>query len=401
MFGAPLQMLRPLDTFMDLSLKTISIAYAVMMAVLFQVHTSGVDFWWSPFAKIVLLLISCLPAVAAFFPGWAGKRPMVATAAGGMLAGYCFSSAVIFVLIGFGPGQGGVGFMRVLLVLIPLEALLVVFWFIVWVRSIGGKSGKIVGSVLLAPVVALLAAQFFVDLLGQEPPWYVGGNNTQNIVPENDLVKIDACAWRYRSSNGRFPARLSELAHWDSYCLEDLASGSHGHYAYRYEGANDHFRVRAQRARNIWVVDRPWNGYESGESGLVWEWNKPQSLVPISIGPHQYKSYLECLRNTQAVARGTLRSIVTQRKCEVLDQFVSDNEIKTYKARIVLKAMTAQGDFILESRPLLYGDVTIRSYVADRSGQIHATAEDRPATMADPLADEREFWSAIPGTKLK
>lgn len=318
----------------------------------------------------------------------------MATAA--VLAGHWVLSFIGVVLIGLSPGRSGVGLVRSLLVLVLLEAPLILCWCIVWFRSIGGRSSVIAGSLLLFPVIALLALKFFFDTFGPRPPWYVVEEYVQSVRAENDLVKIDACAWLYKNANGRFPVQLSEIRHWDSYCLDDFAFGSHWRYRYHYVGAKEHFQVRAEIAKSFWVAERPWTGNQSDESGLVWLLGEPQTLVPLSNGPHHYRKYLECLRNAGATTRDTLRAVVTERKClQMGDQFVSDNEIKTDKAHIVFTPATDKGSFTLESRPLLYGDVTIRSYIADQSGKIHATAANRSATMSDPLADDREFWSAV------
>ena len=38
-----------------------------------------------------------------------------------------------------------------------------------------------------------------------------------------------------------------------------------------------------------------------------------------------------------------------------------------------------------------YGEATIRSYVSDATGVIHATPENRSAKFTDPVADPKEF----------
>src|SRR5215831_11184346 len=121
---------------MNIALRGLSFAYAVMIVVLFQLPTSGTDVWWSIPARFVLTIISCLPALAAFLNGWVQKRPFTAMAMAAALAGHFFFSFVGIVLIGASPGRGGVGVMRALLVLMVLEVPLIFCWCVAWFRSI-------------------------------------------------------------------------------------------------------------------------------------------------------------------------------------------------------------------------------------------------------------------------
>jgi hypothetical protein len=51
---------------------------------------------------------------------------------------------------------------------------------------------------------------------------------------------------------------------------------------------------------------------------------------------------------------------------------------------------TAEDGFDLQVRPMMYGFTGVRSYLVTH-GHVHATWEDRPATINDPLAEPCEI----------
>ena len=84
-------------------------------------------------------------------------------------------------------------------------------------------------------------------------------------------------------------------------------------------------------------------------------------------------------------------------RCYLRGQLDGD-EWKTAAYRFSYRDLAQGGaeNFALAARPLQYAVTGLRSYFMDNTFVVHATSEDRDATVNDPVADVCEFLSLVP-----
>lgn len=347
----------------------------------------GVEVWWTRPTGILIGAIFCLPLVAVFTPDRMRRNAAFAAALIGVFAATIFSLLIVIVFTGFSPGAGGADMLLAAMIILVPVTVLFIFWIVQWAKSIKSDPGYILPTVLWA----IFAGVLMLVLVGAFfSPYRPGGQ--QVVLPERDMIKIDGCAWLYKGEQGKFPEGLAEISTWNPACLGDLESGRHGRLRYEYSSRSDSFELLARPQVSRLIANHSPLDWKSDQSGLIWDRAKGDRLVPTFVGPRYYRSYLECLRRAGLTDQTTLHNVLLENNClqtgDVLD---SDNSIRGFGARIQFALGDAQHKFILEMRPDRYGEETIRSYVSDGSGVIHATPENRPARFTDPPADPKEF----------
>jgi len=347
----------------------------------------GFDAWWTRPTGILIGSVFCLPVLAVFIPDRLRRNAAIAAALIGVFAATLFFLLIVIVLTGFSPGRGGDDMLRVAIITLVPVTVLIIFWTIQWVKSIRRDRVYILPSVLsgiFAGVMTLVLAGAFFQ------PYRPG--HQRAVLPEWDITKIDGCAWSYKEEKGTFPPSLAEISRWNPACLGDLGSGRHGEVRYEYSSRGNGFELHASVKPSRWLANGSSLDWKSDQSGLIWDRAKGNRLVPTFVGPRYYRSYLECLRRAGVTDQTTLRSVLSENHClQTGDVFESDNSVRGFGARTQLVHGDGGHNFILEMRADPYGQQTIRSYVSDGSGVIHATPENRPARFTDPLADAKEF----------
>jgi hypothetical protein len=132
-------------------------------------------------------------------------------------------------------------------------------------------------------------------------------------------------------------------------------------------------------------------GIFSGRLWLNHGWLR--RIVNDKKGPSDFKGALDCLLKSFD-GELTLQEFTERHDCSCLlgarvNTMKSDVFWITFQAGYPVNGR--RRGFVLTASPIKYGSGVVRSYLADETGIIHATSDDRPANMGDPQADPGEF----------
>lgn len=246
------------------------------------------------------------------------------------------------------------------------------------------------------------------------------------------LRLAQACLIAYGAGhpNEGFPRDLRAIGTLGSGCFDSTSvSGPLAHARLRYEAGRPDSRGRVTE---FWVVAEPlsedalWRKqYYADESGvmylgdfrtrddsILYHHRIPDSPLPpgesmlsvVDSPVAALKDLQHCLTSPSQPLAPYFPMSIEQGEC-LRSYWVADEGQITLSLSahfesvsdgtyyLVYRARRAQDEeraagYVVELRPETYGVDGIRSYWSDELGRVHWTAEDRPATDADPVVDE-------------
>jgi hypothetical protein len=238
------------------------------------------------------------------------------------------------------------------------------------------------------------------------------------------LFRTESCLLRFRTARGSagYPDSLAQLDQTLPGCLQSgLAEGREiGSYRVEYHAVGpapiEHFSLIAIPS----VHDtQGMISFFADETGIVrtLTGNRLAEASDGSVTPAQdYYMMRRCLRDfdglfaktkngtraenqsEQGSARYPLSfaEMAPRDRCYLRGQIDGDGW-KTAAYEFSYHEFTQEGaeNFALSARPLQYAVTGLRSYFMDNTFVVHATSEDRDATVNDPMADVCEFLSLV------
>ena len=287
-----------------------------------------------------------------------------------------------------------------------------------WLRSVitGFSCGFVIVVVLSAPALKRTA-----DRTNRINPWT---RPTEPFVLGENMFKLVKCSREFATQHpgSGYPESLNQVGPDGTGCLpEDSVTGSYNGFSVSYHpgirnahGTIDSFTINAEQAA---PHGPDFSTMSTDESGLVlYKYEGPHGKgIPNSYSPAEsaIETLLRCMWNAFNQNQSSLpENDQTFQKClgnRYVFTKVRNGEVGAYTFAYNFEHNDSESieGFTAEIRPRTYGIGGIRSYLivgkysvhkslgepatVTPSLRVHATADDRPATRSDPLANRCEI----------
>jgi len=243
---------------------------------------------------------------------------------------------------------------------------------------------------------------------------------------QSHVLRVYRCLWRiagHRASNG-FPSSEGSLRALGSDCWDptEAPGGATGsYYDFRYipgpPAPDGRIRTFALMTRNRGFPARPiylaedglmrraqkgWASARSRYSDAVAAKFIPEFMASLDVYRTQHGAYPSRIvvpSGGAASARGEI-SLPQQLGVRSVTPGPDGASLLDLGTRTVTYVPHPSADGVVTrftlSYPARYDSLRdLRSYFIDEEGRIHATGENRPATAADPIAPDNEWWNYV------